>query len=184
MHLKELIRQKPYEKIVYTIRRHWITYIPTVLLFLLLAILPVGVYILISDTAPALLEEQYPRAFLYLMFSVYELLIAMIFYSTFLMYYLDLLIITNDRLVQIQQKTLFSRSVSELDLYKIQDASSSITGVVPTIFGYGNISIQTAGDQNKFSFDAVPHVNVVRRELMQLAEEDRKYHIKSGTLGD
>lgn len=183
MHLTELIKQKPYEKVVYIIRRHWLTYIPTAVLFLLLALIPFAVYIIITITEPVLLSEQYPRAVLLLLFSAYELLIALIFYSTFLMYYLDMLIITNDRLVQIQQKTLFSRGVAELDLYKIQDTSSSVVGVVPTIFGYGNLSIQTAGERSHFDFEAVPHVNTIRRELMQLAEEDRKYHNKAGSGG-
>jgi len=176
MHLDELIKIKPYEKIVYVIRRHWITYIPTIFSFTFLAVLPVAVYYFLQQEMPETLTDAYYRAILVLMLSVYELSVALFFYSSFLMYYLDLMIVTNDRLVQIQQKTLFSRSVSELDLYKIQDASSDITGVIPTMLGYGLLSIQTAGERANFVFQSVANVNEIRRQLMHMAEEDRKYH--------
>lgn len=181
MHLDELIKVKPYEKIIYVIRRHWITFLPTAFLFAILAVVPLAVYFILNQTAPDIISEEYPRAFMVLVFSVYELSIALFFYSSFLMYYLDMMIVTNDRMVQIQQKTLFSRSVSELDLYKIQDATSDVTGVLATVLGYGKLTIETAGEQENFIFDATPHVNDVRRSLMQLAEDDRKFHIGTGT---
>lgn len=175
MHLDELIKVKPYEKIVYIIRRHWITFIPTVGLFMVLALVPLAVYFIMNQTAPDIITQEYPRAFMVLVFSVYELSIALFFYSSFLMYYLDMMIVTNDRMVQIQQKTLFSRSVSELDLYKIQDATSDTTGILATVLGYGKLTIETAGEQENFTFESVPHVNDIRRHLMELAAEDRKY---------
>lgn len=179
MHLNELIKQKPYEKIVHLIRRHWVTYIPTVLLFVVLALVPIAVSFILNQTSPALLTEPHSRAFFMLLFSVYELSVALFFYASFIMYYLDVLIITNDRLVQVQQRNLFSRSISELDLFKIQDSTSDVHGVVATVFGYGHLQIQTAGEQKNFSFAAVPQVHAIRRELMSLAEEDRKFHVNA-----
>ncbi len=177
MHLlDELIKIKPYEKIIYVIRRHWITFIPTVLLFTVLSIIPLVIYFLINQTSPDIFIDPHVQAIVVLIFSVFELSVALFFYSSFLMYYLDMMIITNDRMIQIQQKTLFSRSVSELDLYKIQDTTSEIVGVIPTFLGYGRLTIQTAGERGNFIFDAVPEVNDIRRNLMLMAEEDRKYH--------
>lgn len=176
MHLDELIKIKPYEKIVYVIRRHWLTYIPTILSFTFMAAIPFITYFMINDEIMFLLADEYSRAITVMLLSVYELSIALFFYSSFLMYYLDMMIITNDRLVQIQQKTLFSRSVSELDLYRVQDISSDISGVIPTMIGYGLLKIQTAGERQNFTFESVPRVNEVRRHIIELAEQDRKYH--------
>ena len=180
MHLDELIKVKPYEKIVYVIRRHWLTYIPTVLSFAAMGALPVAAYFLIGQDFASFFANEYSRAILVLLLSVYELSVALFFYSSFLMYYLDMMIITNDRLVQIQQRTLFSRSVSELDLYRIQDITSDITGIVATMVGYGLLKIQTAGEHENFTFEFVPDVSEVRRQLMTLAEDDRKFHAKNG----
>lgn len=178
MHLDELIKVKPYEKIVYVIRRHWLTYIPTVLSFAAMAAVPFVAYFVMPNEFTSFFADQYSSAITTLLLSVYELSIALFFYSSFLMYYLDMMIITNDRLVQIQQKTLFSRSVSELDLYRIQDTTSDITGVIATMIGYGLLKIQTAGERENFTFEFVPHVSEVRRHLMTLAEDDRKFHSK------
>ncbi len=180
MHLAEIIKIKASEKIELAIRRHWITFMPTIGLFTLLALVPIAVYYIFGQTAPDLISAEYPRAFIVLMFSVYELTIMLVFYSSFLMYYLDMIIITSDRVVQIQQKTLFSRSVSELDIYKIQDTTSEITGIVATILGYGKLTIETAGEQENFIFDACPHVNDVRRTMMQLAKENPKFRTAEG----
>lgn len=176
MHLDELIKVKPYEKIVYIVRRHWLTYIPTVLLFTIMAALPFIIYLILNNEITLLLENEYSRALTVILLSIFELGVALFFYSSFLMYYLDMMIITNDRLVQIQQKTLFSRSVSELDLYRIQDTTSEITGIIATMAGYGLLKIQTAGERQNFTFEFVPRVNELRRHLIALAEEDRKYH--------
>jgi hypothetical protein len=141
-----------------------------------MAAIPFIAYFMINDEIMFLLADEYSRAITVMLLSVYELSISLFFYSSFLMYYLDMMIITNDRLVQIQQKTLFSRSVSELDLYRVQDISSDISGVIPTMIGYGLLKIQTAGERQNFTFESVPRVNEVRRHIIELAEQDRKYH--------
>jgi Bacterial PH domain len=179
MHLDELLKIKPYEKIEYVIRRHWITFLPAVGLFLILALIPIAIYFLFNQAAPELIAQNTYHTLIVLLFSVFELSVMLFFYSNFLMYYLDMMIITNDRLIQIQQKTLFSRSVSELDLFKVQDTSSEIKGVVATILGYGRLGIETAGERENFNFDAVPRVNEIRRHLMELSEKDREYHFNT-----
>ncbi|MCX6781365.1 MAG: hypothetical protein NT003_04630 [Candidatus Magasanikbacteria bacterium] len=176
MKLGEVIKQKSYEKIVFIIREHWLTYVPTAIMMLILAMLPVALYYVTITTNPTFFDDLYQRTFLILVLSMYELSIALFFYSSFLMYYLNMLIVTNDRLIEIKQNNLFSRLVSEMDLYKIQDSSSEINGIIPTIFDYGKLTIETAGELSNFTFTAVPRVNEVRRRLIQLAEDDRKYH--------
>jgi hypothetical protein len=58
----------------------------------------------------------------------------------------------------------------------VQDISSDISGVIPTMIGYGLLKIQTAGERQNFTFESVPRVNEVRRHIIELAEQDRKYH--------
>ena len=97
-------------------------------------------------------------------------------FAAFLDYYLDTWIITNDRLLNIEQEGVFARTISELDLYKIQDATSEVKGILPSLFGYGNVHIQTAGETKRFELEQVPNPHEVRKLIMDLAEEDRKYH--------
>lgn len=183
MPLDEIIKRKPYEKIVHIVRRHWITYIPTVILYSFLAIIPFPLLFVLGQANPAFFQDANARAIIVLLVSAFELSIALFFYASFLMYYLDMIIVTNDRLVEVSQRSLFSRKVSELDLYKIQDATSDVSGVVATIFDYGTLALQTAGEHDNFVFDGVGHPHDLRRQLLDLAEEDRKYHARIGAHG-
>lgn len=178
MHLSFLIKQKSYERVVYVLRRHPITFVPIAFLFVVLLLVPAAVYAMISALFPAALSGQtlYPLAVL--LASAYYLGAYLFFYAQFLDYYLDLWIVTNDRIVDIEQFGLFSRTISELDLFQIQDATTDVHGFFATIFHYGNVSVKTASANISIVFRNVPHPNKVREDLIRLSDEDRKYHHK------
>jgi len=160
------------------VRRHFITYVPTLLLFTTLLLVPVALYFLIQSIFPFLLTNSITYPLVILMASIYYLSIMLFFYTSFIEFYLDLHIVTNDRMIDIEQMTLFARKIAEVDLYKIQDASSEIKGLFATLFKYGNVEIQTAGSVPKFTMHNVPHPHKLRRLLLDLAAEDKKYHGK------
>ncbi len=177
MSLHTLINQKSYEKIVFTVRRHPITFIPSIVFFALLLAAPIGLYWLISNSSiNPYLQTQPGFIIAVLGISMYYLSCLVFFYTNFVEFHLDLWIVTNDRLLDIEQKTLFHRTIAEVDLYQIQDASSEIKGIFPTIFNYGNIVLQTAGPLPKFLFRSVANPNYLREEILRLAAEDRKFH--------
>ncbi len=177
MKFDELIHQKSYEHIVHVLRRHPLTFFPTILLFVVLALMPLGVEFIFANTNPHLLVENNPKALILLFASFYYLTILIFFYERFTDYYLDMWVITNDRIVNVEQKGLFARTVAEVDLYKIQDVTSDIKGVFPSIFNYGNINLQTAGAELRFNFLDVPRPHKLRKEIIELIRVDRKYHI-------
>lgn len=177
MTLGQLIGQKSYEKIERTIRRHPITFIPYLLLFFLLLIVPLGLYwLIINSSLIMLLQNPIYHVLFILLASIYYLSTILFFYTYFVSFHLDLWIITNDRILDMEQKSLFARTVSEVDLYQIQDATSSIEGFFPTIFNYGSINLQTAGPIARFVFRNVPHPNELRQTILDLAAEDKKFH--------
>lgn len=176
MHLAHLIRQKSYEKIIYTLRRHWFTFLPKILLFLLLLLAPLALYYLINSLFPTLLSEERLYSLAILAASAYYLSVYLLFLSQFIDYYLDIWIVTNDRIVDIEQFGLFSRTISELDLFRIQDVTTDVHGVFPTLLGYGNVSVKTASQNIDIVFYNVPDPNRIRHELLKLADADRKYH--------
>ncbi|MBI5729165.1 MAG: PH domain-containing protein [Candidatus Magasanikbacteria bacterium] len=170
------IHQKPYEHIVYKVRHHLITLVPAILGFLVLLAIPAVLYLLIVRLFPSLLLGTFSYPLLVLAGSIYCLSIILFFYTYFVSFYLDLLIVTNDRLLHIEQQGLFARTISEVDLYKIQDITSEINGIFPSVFNYGNLLIQTAGALEKFMISSVPHPEMLRQAILDLAEADRKFH--------
>jgi uncharacterized membrane protein YdbT with pleckstrin-like domain len=54
-------------------------------------------------------------------------------------------IVTNQRVIDIDQSGFFNRRVSESTYEKIQDISFTVRGVWATLFRYGSVVLQTAG---------------------------------------
>lgn len=177
MQLSFVIRQKSYEKIAYVLRRHPVTFVPTIVIHTILLLIPPLLYWVI--------HTLYPQIFLLagvvvgatLLASVYTLFILMFFYSQFTIFYLDLGIVTNDRLVDIEQLGLFSRRIGELDLYQIQDVTSTVNGFFATLFHYGNLTILTASVNLNIVLSDIPRPEFYREEILRLANEDRKFHV-------
>ena len=90
--------------------------------------MPAGLYFLFANIFPTLLESAVALPLLMLSASVYYLSVTLFIYSYFVTFYLDLVIITNDRMVDIEQSSLFARTIAEVDLYQIQDATSEVKG--------------------------------------------------------
>jgi uncharacterized membrane protein YdbT with pleckstrin-like domain len=182
IYLKKFIAQKSYENIVYFLRRDTVVFLKTSLIFIFLLAVPFGAYYFLQSFYPTIFENTLVFPILVMFFSVYFLSVWLVFFTAFIDYYLDFWVVTNDRIINVEQH-LFSRVISELDLYKIQDVTTEIKGVLPTLFNYGNVHIQTAGALERFVFEEVPNPRQVAEKIMELAEEDRKYHVVTPTTG-
>ncbi len=172
-----LFEPKPYEKIAYQGRRHYLTFVPYVILTLGFIFIPPILYAMAKYFFPNFSLEATGMLILTMVISTYYLFTCFFFYSCFIDFYLDILIITNDRLIHIEQESLFARTVSEMDLCKLQDVTSEVNGILPSIFHYGTILIQSAGATDKFVLYNVPNPNHLRTIIMDMANEDQKGHL-------
>ncbi|MDX9913774.1 MAG: PH domain-containing protein, partial [Candidatus Moranbacteria bacterium] len=77
-------------------------------------------------------------------------------------------IITNERIVNIEQKALFIRTTSELKFDKIQDISINIVGLIPTVLNFGDVHVQTAGNTERFLFHKVPDPQKIKSLIMNM----------------
>lgn len=176
MNVSYLIKQKSYEKVKYIVRRHPFTFVPQILLFTILGVLPVGIYFMIASMFPTLLSSQQIYALSILLGSTYYLCVLLFFFTSFVDFYLDVWIVTNDRIIDIEQFGLFSRTISELELFRIQDVTTNVHGIFATIFKYGDVVVQTASTNINIKFHNIPEPNIIRQNLLELAHEDYKYH--------
>lgn len=85
-------------------------------------------------------------------------LILFLFVATYV-YRQSRLMITDRNLVQIWQRSLFIRKVSRLSIATVEDVSSDQRGILATIFNYGTLLIQTAGELENFEFKTCPDPN-------------------------
>ena len=169
--------QRKDEEIELVLRKHLITLLPHFIYISLMFLLPVAFYIFIVPIVfPAFLNAPYDKLFILLSLIYYGFIWIMVF-TIWVDYYLDVWIITNERLLDIEQIGFFNRVVSELDLKRIQDITSRVYGILPTMFGFGNINIQTAAEEERFKMKTIPHPVTTRRKITQLyraaKEKDR-----------
>lgn len=174
MHLGHLIKQKGYEKIVFLLRRHPLVMARGLLVFAVLGGLPIAGYFFFFTQITEFLENPLTRVIMVLGASIYALSVWLFLFSAFLDYYLDLWIVTNDRIMNIEQHGLFGRTVSELDLSNIQDVTSEIKGILATVFNYGEVHIQTAAEEKRFVFEQISNPHAVRQAILDMVEEDRR----------
>ncbi len=89
------------------------------------------------------------------------------------------ILVTNEHIVDIDQVTIFRRSVATLTLSRIQDVSAEIAGPVQTLLQYGTITVQTAGQQEKFRFDYLPNPYAVEQYILEVHKEYLHEHHES-----
>ncbi len=163
--------KEPDEVVQLALRRHKVAIGKKLSVFIILMLVPVILFVTIVSLTDWLDDAG---SFLYMFFilvsSVLYLLALLSMYHAWVDYYLDIWIITNERVIATEQKGLFHRVTSELRLNRIQDVSSEVRGLFPTLFGYGTVHVQTASEQEKFIFREVPNPDLVARQILQLHE--------------
>lgn len=75
------------------------------------------------------------------------------------------LIVSDKNITQVLQVGLFDRKVSELSMGNVEDVTARQAGIFPTMFNYGVLIIETAGEQNNFTFKYCPNPNAYAKAI-------------------
>lgn len=158
------------EKILMQIRKHWFVLLLQSIGVIILAILPLIIGIFVLATLPAISSTA---AALFTFFASLWLLISWIGLAIiWTNYYLDMWIVTDRRIVYVEQISFFVREVTTLSLERIQDATVRYGGIIETLLDFGTLRVQSAGAvENEVVMHGVPHPNDVKRFV--LAQVDR-----------
>ncbi|MFZ2154443.1 MAG: PH domain-containing protein [Candidatus Moraniibacteriota bacterium] len=152
------------EVIIAIIRRHWFNILEQYFII-------IGVLVLMIAALEILPRYYMGEIDLPLFFFIESFLAITIWIYAFIIwidFYFDVWIITNERIVNIEQKALFIRTISELKFEKIQDVSINIVGLIPTILNYGDVHVQTAGTTERFLFHKVPDPQKIKGLVMNM----------------
>lgn len=142
------------EKILLLLRAHHITNLTWLIPAILLFIWPffiLRVFQLINIDISAL-PEIYGMAFLIINY----LLALIIVYEGFLNWYFNVYIVTEKNIVDIDFHSLLFKNIDVAPLRNVEDASSSMGGIIQSVFHFGDVFIQTAGASKNIDFHSVP----------------------------
>lgn len=126
---------RPGEKIIFRKRRHW--------LFLVLPIF----YLFLATLALFIILFYFKFSWVSsLSFFLWLILAGLYGLKTFLCFRNTENVLTNQRILDLDQKGIFYKTSSEIPLEKITDVSFQIKGFFPSLFDYGNVYLKGAGE--------------------------------------
>jgi len=82
-------------------------------------------------------------------------------------WYLDIWVLTDQRVISIDQRHLFDRQVLSCNMDKIQSVTTTAAGTLPTFFHYGNVEIKTAGETSNLTFGQIPLPQQIQDKILQ-----------------
>lgn len=145
------------EKIVIIVRKHWASFAKQILITFLVLFPPFFLIVFF-----------FSRWWTMLIFFLWVFTgFGYALYQWFVWHY-DSLVVTTFRVINIDQKSLFSRSVSETPLSQIQDITYEVQGMRASLFNYGTINIASAASTMKIEHIQDPEE--VRDAIFDLRE--------------
>ena len=168
--------QKPGETIQYIVHKHWIIYVRLAGFVLAVAGIPFVSYFFLVEEVPLSPNQQH---WLTLLFFLYLILILSITFIRWLEEEMDMIIVTNERIISIDQVTFMHRTISETELSQVQDVKHVAKGLLANLFGFGSLEIQTAAHKVVFVIKAVYNPFEMARGILDLCNTYKKEFAKN-----
>jgi len=164
------------EKLIAVYRRHELTLAYIIITSLVLFLSPILISMLVQAKLIPFPTDTTSYVITLLIASTLYLFGFLFIFQQFIDHWLDIWIVTSRRIINIEQQGLFSRVRSEVRLYRVQDVTSEVHGLVRSLFNFGMVYIQTAGEKERFAFEDVPDPKTIAKKIMFLAERDQHVH--------
>jgi membrane protein YdbS with pleckstrin-like domain len=81
------------------------------------------------------------------------------------------LLVTNKHLALVTQRSLINRKISQMSMRDVEDANAEQTGLLATAFGYGTLTVETAGERENFVFTMCPNPSQRSDQVLQARED-------------
>lgn len=155
--------QEDKENVVLLLRRHVVTNIPWIAIAILMLLAP-----LVLSFFPLL--DFLPARYQFMGLILWYLLTTAVVFEKFLSWYFNVYIVTNERLIDYDFFNLLYKNTTEAELTKIQDINVQMGGLAQTVFNYGTVLIETAGEIPNLEFELVPNPAAVTKKIRELED--------------
>jgi membrane protein YdbS with pleckstrin-like domain len=116
----------------------------------------------------------WPYAFNYLWLTlvlvIWSILVLVWGILSWFTWYFNITLVTSRRVIGIMQRGPFTRRVREVTYDKIGEVNFQIKGLLATIFGFGNVEVYIAGQENPIIITAVSSPEVVKDKILKIQE--------------
>ncbi|HCC04770.1 TPA: hypothetical protein DEP58_00510 [Patescibacteria group bacterium] len=165
------------ENTVVVIRRHWYSLAVEGVLDVVIFLCLIGAILFLDTVALVGENSKYTDTIVPLGFfalGFFGLLLWMHFFASWSDHWLDAWIITDKRVIDIEQKGFFVRQVSSFPLDRIQDVTYTVSGIIPTWLHFGDVRMQTASISEDFIMRQVPFPQDVKEHLLSVIDTARQ----------
>lgn len=156
---------RPWEEAALILKRHWIVYFY------------IAFYSALSTGFSIMIFYVSGQSMIWNLFNVVFLMCASIFvYIQWLNFELDIFIVTNNRIIWVEQVSFLNRTVSEANLWQVQEVNSQTKWVLANILDYWTIIIQTAWNATNFEMTFAPNAIQNSRRILNIVDSYRDAH--------
>lgn len=170
--LFEKIQLEDNEEVLDVVRKHWFIIVAELFGTFLMLLAPFIIFLFYlavpTDTFPITLHPEDHIPLIAYGIIVWLLFAIMSGFMIWTHYYLDLWIITDRRIIVIDQVHFFNRKVSSFRLERLQDIKFSINGLIATFLNFGTIRVQTASAiENSFRTNGLPDPRTLQSTIQK-----------------
>ncbi len=159
------------EEVVAVIRRHWfhlaIVGFIDIMIFVTVLISVGAANIFLANAG---LGTQQIFSLSVFILALVALLLWMHFFSSWSDHWLDAWVITNTRIIDIEQHGFFVRQVSSFPIDRIQDVTFNISGIIAMWLHFGDIRLQTASISDDLIMKQVPFPEDVKEHIVNVID--------------
>lgn len=163
--------QEAEEVVILFLRQHFIVNVPWILITILLLIAPTVVFPKLFSVLS--LNFSLPAGYFMVGTMFWYLATFGFALASFIGWFFNIYIVTNERVVDIDFFYLLYKKFSEAELVKIQDINYTSGGLLAAIFNFGNVTIETAGEAPKLIFELIPFPEKVVETIRALTEQNQ-----------
>lgn len=152
IHEKEFPGQQAGENLEMMTTLHWVTMVPY---FAILGFISFIIY-LGNNMLYWIYGEDVSMWLIIFFDSIYILILWHLACIRILNYFLQVILVTNYRLLSLNSSTVLQRETKMIDFLNVQDIECIQKGIVQRVLNYGTITIHNAAGDELFIFEFVP----------------------------
>lgn len=150
--------QEEDEEILLILRKHFITNVPWIF-FTIVFIILLPILSIINSRFLFIDLSFIPSRFITVFVIFYYLIVFNYLFINFITWFYNITIVTNKRIVDVDFSHLVYHDVAATKLNLIEEIRYAQTGFIRTFFNYGDLFIQTAGENPNVEALAFPKPN-------------------------
>lgn len=155
------------EEVVLVLRAHPITQIGWVFTSIIIFLLP-------FFFTPLSIQYLSSTQIFFINFFWYSFLFSFVFLNI-LNYLFNVGIVTNKRIIDVDFHQILYKEVTASSIAKIEDITVRSAGFIPSLFNFGNLFVQTAGEEQNIEFLNIPNPTEVASIINKLMKSSPRH---------